>query len=544
MHRLKQALKQALDAQLNAATAGNATATDRHFRFLVGQLAIGTIGLAAFPVWLALDPGGSVVSSLAFLWLLAPIATVVIVLHTGRLGLGQLLADIALTGLVSWVVMTIAGGVSPLLALFAIVPLSSRLTGAGSADRASIFAFVGLAASLAAAALSGAVTDWATSLPTIAASAAAIGLAGWWRSPPVSETVSVASVPALIEESGDLITRHGEDGDVRAASRMAKELLGVEPDLLHGRGLAAIVHIEDRPRFDRALHDAYRSDSTIRVAYRVETKSGKKPAIEWVETTFRRTDDDAGQRSIVGVTRRVSPPIGDRDRTEPQAGEASREEVDAALRALSGFAELLAEPHVVTNSDERQNYARLMRVAGEQLAELISDSSIGIGSSAGSAADRRLSAMAREAVAMAASANPIPIDVALAVHDMPVDAPAEGCTRVILIALRAMRARAPKSSGLIVSINESEIGVRLAIAASVPQPFVQHSSGYNDRASIADFGLSESARIVAGWGGALSIQTEASSGPIITLDLPTAMPGRGGDNRNEEPWTAEVRKSA
>lgn len=548
MHRLKQALKQALDAQLNAATAGNAAATDRHFRFLVGQLAIGTIGLAAFPVWLALDPSGSVVSSLAFLWLLAPIAIVVIVLHTGRLGLGQLLADLALTGLVSWIVVTAGAAASPLLVLFAIVPLACRLGGSGSVRRAIVFALVGLGASLLLAAASGVAADWAASLPAIVVAGMAIVVAGWKSPPRIPETGVEKLTPALIEESGDLITRHSEDGDVRAASRMAKELLGVEPDLLHGRGLASIVHIEDRPHFDRAMHDACLSAATVRIAYRVEIRSTDKPAIQWVETTFRRTDEATSQRSIIGVTRRIADrhSLGDGDRSTTGVPGAAGDEIEAALRTLSGFAELLAEPYLATDSHERKAYARLMRLAGEQLAGLINDPSISLGTKAerNAVANSRLSTMAREAVAMAASANAIQIDVPSGFQDAPVDAPADACTRVILIALRAMRARTAKSSRLEIAIGESGIGVRLTIRASAPQPFVQYSSRYNDAISIVDFGLSESARIVAGWGGELSIQAQTQSGPIVTLDLPSALPGRGGDNHNEELWSAEVRKSA
>jgi signal transduction histidine kinase len=141
MHHLHETLRRVLDGQLNAATAGDSAAADRHFRFLCGQLALGVIGLAAFPVWLALGAPGSALASLSFLLLLAPLAVAAFVVRTGRLDIGQTVAAIVLTGLVLWLV-TVAGGLSsPTVILFAIVPAASRL----SAERHVIWSAAGFA---------------------------------------------------------------------------------------------------------------------------------------------------------------------------------------------------------------------------------------------------------------------------------------------------------------------------------------------------------------------------------------------------------------
>ena len=546
MHRLTQALKQALDAQLNAATTGNAAVADRHFRFLVGQLAIGTVGLAAFPVWLTLDPGGSSISSVAFLWLLAPLATIVFVLKTGRLQLGQMFASLALTGLVCWLALKTGGAPSPFVVLLAAVPLSVRLTGSeGSLREATIIAFAGLGLMVALSAFGaiGHPLDWVSSSPTLVVAGVAVGLVGFWRARGPFQGQQYGELPvSLIDEGGDLITRHDDGGDVVAASQMARELLGVEPDELHGRGMAALVNLEDRVRFDEALHQACSGEATVRIRYRIRVAGTPLARNELVETTFRRSNARLPSPSIVGVTRTVH----SADRQPPSSGFAENKEAEAALETMVGFADLLSDPRLVrAGSQEWRSYANLMRVSGEQLAAALRGSGDsgsrdhGLPVEGGS-----LFAAARKAIDLANAAGAgCPVEIATGAADAAVGMPEADSTRLILCVLLTLRRQMPADGVLAVSIGEREKRARLEIKAVAPQPFVQRRTTYNSQASIVDLGLMESAEITAKWGGDLSIESPTRFGPVVVLELPKARPDSGGQHHSEEQW-GEVRKSA
>ncbi len=129
MYALKETLRRVLDGQFTAAIAGDTVAAARHFRFLCGQLALGIIGLAAFPIWLALGAIGGAGASLAFLALLSPLAIAAFVVRTGRLEVGQNFASASLAALIASLALATGALASPSTVLFAALPLAARLGG-------------------------------------------------------------------------------------------------------------------------------------------------------------------------------------------------------------------------------------------------------------------------------------------------------------------------------------------------------------------------------------------------------------------------------
>jgi hypothetical protein len=122
---LFETIRQTLDGHIMTPSVEDAESVDRHFRFLVRQLVLGIVGLSAFPIWLALGAPGSVFATMAFFWLLAPLAIAAFVLRTNRLAAGQRLATVALTGLLVWVCAMTGGLGSPLILLFVVVTLTA-----------------------------------------------------------------------------------------------------------------------------------------------------------------------------------------------------------------------------------------------------------------------------------------------------------------------------------------------------------------------------------------------------------------------------------
>lgn len=133
MHVLKETLRRVLDGQVAPAIAEDSAVAGRHFRFLSGQLALGAVGLAAFPLWLALGAPGSVLACIAIVLLLAPLGVVAFVVRSGRIEVGQNIATGVLAALVAVVVLVTGGLSSPAVALFAAVPIAAILGGARSA---------------------------------------------------------------------------------------------------------------------------------------------------------------------------------------------------------------------------------------------------------------------------------------------------------------------------------------------------------------------------------------------------------------------------
>ena len=308
MNRLQHALRHAIDAQLNVVTAGNAVAAGQHFLFLMGQLAVAAAGLTALTIWLAVDPPSTPLAALVLLSILAPLATAVFVLRTGRLRHGQMTATLSLAGLAVWLCAVSGGLGSPFAFLFAIVPLASLLSPTPNAlKRATVVsvAGLGLCVSISILGLNGALIDWQETAQFGLLVLLLIGLAAALAARLAVRVNTPVEVPSAVSlgDSGDLVTWHNRHGDIASASGLARELLGVRPEQLIGRGMANLVHIKDRSRFDSALQSASDDAAVVRLAYRIRAESFNPPGDIWVESTFRRVHAAGGAVSIVGVTR-------------------------------------------------------------------------------------------------------------------------------------------------------------------------------------------------------------------------------------------------
>jgi PAS domain S-box-containing protein len=94
----------------------------------------------------------------------------------------------------------------------------------------------------------------------------------------------------LVENSSDVLARHGPDGTYRYVAPVCRELLGYEPAELVGRSAYELVHPEDVPVVERS-HAAVLSDPIVHaVVYRIRHRSG---AYRWFESTAHAIVDPA-----------------------------------------------------------------------------------------------------------------------------------------------------------------------------------------------------------------------------------------------------------
>ena len=112
----------------------------------------------------------------------------------------------------------------------------------------------------------------------------------------------------LVDNSADMLARHGPDGSYRYVSPACRELLGYEPRELEGRSAYELIHPDDIPAV-RDRHAALLVDDRLRtVVYRVRARDGREV---WFETTGHVIRDPASaeiveiQTSSRDVSRRI-----------------------------------------------------------------------------------------------------------------------------------------------------------------------------------------------------------------------------------------------
>jgi cell cycle sensor histidine kinase DivJ len=183
MRHLTETVRHTLDGHIMKPTIEDADTIERHYRFLVRQLVLGVIGLSAFPIWLAVGAPGSFFASLTFLWLMAPLLVAAYVLRTGQLETGRQLATVTLTGLVVSISAMSGGLASPLLLMFAVIPIAAAADGPGRPVRASLFAAIagiGLSAVLDITGAATPAANMAFSLIGFAGALLVVGAVALW----------------------------------------------------------------------------------------------------------------------------------------------------------------------------------------------------------------------------------------------------------------------------------------------------------------------------------------------------------------------------
>ncbi|MDH3579140.1 MAG: PAS domain-containing protein, partial [Hyphomicrobiales bacterium] len=238
----------------------------RHQSFIGSHLLGGFLALAAFPVYLAAVGRPSLISALAFVWLLSPIAIAKFLSRTGRLGTAHLVSAINLTGLVIFAAGLTGGVTSFLVVWMIVVPLKAALSG----DRRIVLGGIAIACAGIVALGAGSILSVlpeARSLSTdpvlmaFLSSVSALVYAGGLalsiqiihRRSEEAIRQGEARYQLLADNATDMITRHDPDGDVVFASAASFQLLGNSPQSLLGDGLFQRIHVADRPGYRTAL---------------------------------------------------------------------------------------------------------------------------------------------------------------------------------------------------------------------------------------------------------------------------------------------------
>ncbi len=393
----------------------NALAIARHQSFIASHLIGGFLALAVFPVYLAVMGQPTLLTGVAFAWLMSPILIAVFLSRTGSLGFSHLISAVNLTGLVTFAAGITGGASSFLIAWMVVVPLEAAL----SADRRVVLAAIGVASLALLALVTGEAMNILPVARTFSQEPAMLALLGSMSALVYAGglAISVQGVydrseqeirrgeqryRLLAENATDMITRHNAKGQVLFASIACEQILGVPASALTGSGLFDRIHVADRPAYLTAFGRCLDLNAPVSVEFRIKKRKAlggpegeSDDGYCWAEMRCRPVSHDDGEASsagglseeIVAVTRDIAARKAQEDQIlkardlAESANKAKTQflanmshELRTPLNAIIGFSEILNRELYGRIGEERyREYAHLIHESGEHLLSVVNE---------------------------------------------------------------------------------------------------------------------------------------------------------------------------
>lgn len=550
-------------------------AAARHQSFIASHMIGGFLALVIFPVYLAAIGQPSLLSGVAFAWLISPILIAVYLSRSGQLEHAHLISAVNLTGLVTFAASITGGMSSFLIAWMIIVPMEAAL----SADRRVVITAICIAAlallGLSLAGVAGVLpaAQTFTKEPVILAflgSMSALVYAG-------GLAVSVQNLYGqseeeirrsekryrlLAENATDMITRHNARGQVLFASIASELMLGVSSRMLLGSGLFERIHVADRPAYLNALSRSVELNESVSVEFRVRSNAsggaGNAHSVNmfhWVEMRCRpvvQTENNDGAHEIVAVTRDISARKEQEDellRARDNAESASQakthflanmsHELRTPLNAIIGFSEILSREMYGRIGEERyREYAHLIHESGEHLLSVVNEvldmSKIEAGKFDIIVEPFNVDGLVNsccEIMRHQGEKKSITIQMETGA-DMPELVADKRACKQILLNLLANAIKFTDEGGSVkvlanrlrddieLVVEDNGIGIATQDIPKLGSPFVQAESSYDRGYEGAGLGLSVVKGLVRLHGGSFDIDSELGEGTRVRIRLP------------------------
>lgn len=549
----------------------DALALARHQSFIASHLIGGSIALFAFGLYVAMTGRPSLVSMLAFAWLLSPLAIALFLSWTGRLAAAHLISAVNLAGLVT-VAAAMSGGITSfLIPWMLVVPLEAAL----SADRRVVLTAIAAAGlSLLAIAAAG-EAGLLPPAPVLWVDSAALALLGSLSAVIYAGGLAVAvqvvhrqseeairvgedRYRLLAENATDMITRHNARGDVVFASLGGGQIIGEPTRHLLGRGLLDRVHVSDRPQFLSALAAcaARGDDPSVEFRLRRGPLLGEQSRghFVWVEMRCRRIEGPDGAAEIVAVTRDISERkqqeielLKARDEAETASLAKTRflanvsHELRTPLNAIIGFSEIIMrELYGPLGQDRYRDYARLIHESGAHLLSVVNEildmSKIEAGKFKIFAEPFAIETVVTpccEIMRHGAEQKSIRLQMDIEPNLPELVADKRACKQMLLNLLSnaikftghggSVRVSARRRGSMLeLAVADTGIGISHEDLPKLGNPFVQAETSYNRNFEGAGLGLSVVKGLAALHGGRMEIESELNCGTIARVLLPFA----------------------
>ncbi|MEX2035314.1 MAG: PAS domain-containing sensor histidine kinase [Xanthobacteraceae bacterium] len=579
---LLKPIRDYVDTLVHPSVRHDVLTASRHRAFIAPRLLGSVIALAAFPLYIVARGVPGTLEVLVFAWLVLPILTAYYLSRTGQYESAHVLSSLALTGLVTAVAAD-TGGIDSFAAIWlVIVPLEAALSASRRVVAiASTFAMLaaglllllGIQDLLPSAGSAASEVGALAALGIVSASLYATGLALG------AESLARTSVWLLYAEEDryrllarnmtDVITRHGRNGAVMFVSPAAETLFGTPVDGLLGHRLFDRVHVADRPAYLTALADAAALGEARSVEFRVRRdppehgrlgpeSPGPSGTVQfiWVEMRCRPLDSAGGstgaEPEVVAVMRDVT-----ERKLQEQALEEARAEADRAnaakvkflanmshelrtpLNAIIGFSDMLMnEDKMRLGVAQRQEYAQLINDSGTHLLSVVNGI---LDMSKMETGDFEISpepfapapVLGNCCDLLALKAREAGLDLALQLPgDLPEIVADKRAFKQILINLisnavkftnrggRVTVAAKPEAGGLLVTVQDTGVGISAEDLPRVGRPFFQARAAYDRRHDGTGLGLSIVHGLVTLHGGHMDIASRLGEGTRVTVRLP------------------------
>jgi cell cycle sensor histidine kinase DivJ len=567
---LLKSIRDYVDTLVHPSALNDALTASRHRAFIAPRLLGSVVALAAFPIYIALRGVPGTLEVLVFAWLVLPILTAYYLSRTGRYESAHVLSSLALTGLVTAVAAE-TGGISSFAAIWlVVVPLEAAL----SASRrvvalASTFALVaaGLLHALGTQALlppaSGSEMQTFAALGVVSAALYATGLALG------AESLARTSFWLLYAEEDryrllarnmtDVITRHGQSGEVLFVSPAAEALFGAKVSELHGHHLFDRVHVTDRPAYLTALADAAALGEARSVEFRARRDAPSDqpvaPPLIWVEMRCRRLEranGEAGAPEVVAVMRdvterKVQEQVLDRTRAEADQANAAKvkflanmsHELRTPLNAIIGFSDMLMnEQRMRLDGARRQEYAKLINDSGAHLLAVVNGildmSKMETGDfeiAPEPFAPAQVIGNCCDLLALKARECGLELVVRLPAHLPEITADKRAFRQILLNLVsnavkfterggRIIVAATIEAADIVVAVEDTGVGISADDLPRVGRPFFQARGAYDRRHDGTGLGLSIVQGLVALHGGEMNIASRLGEGTRVSVRLP------------------------
>ncbi|MEO3387860.1 PAS domain-containing sensor histidine kinase [Mesorhizobium sp. CAU 1741] len=344
------------------------------------------------------------------------------------------------------------------------------------------------------------------------------------------------------------------NGEVDSISAPARDLLGVEPDLLLGSGLFERIHVADRVAFLCAVADARDGGRARRLPVRMRMpvqSCGSAGGYKTFEVELLR--GRAGGETVVALIRDGSELAALREElTQAQDAAGAMEiaksrflaavshELRTPLNAIIGFSDMLLHPEISGKLAAKQaDHVTVIRDAGNHLLSVVNAildvSKIESGSYQISVEPFELAPaveLCRAMLQPQAAEKHITLTVNVPSDIGEVSGDQRAVQQILLNLLSnaikftpdggSVSVTASRVDGMVrVFVNDTGIGIAADDLNKLGRPFMQIQNDYTRQYQGTGLGLSLVKGLVALHGGSMSIESAPGMGTTVAVGLPT-----------------------
>jgi cell cycle sensor histidine kinase DivJ len=541
----------------------NALHMMRHHAFAAPRVAWGVAALSALPFYLFAwgPPGAHHVALIC--WFAAPIAASYIMLRTRRQEVASLFSAAALIALALSVYALGAGAAYASLWL-ALAIVEGAFAGYHRVKLIALACAVaaGIILVLAPAAGPLSASQNAAGVAAALSYAAMLALCSAWTAADSShrKNADEGHYDLLARHMSDVISRVRRNGVVTFISPAAERILGVPTRELMGHGLFDRIHVADRPAWLKAISDVAETRHPCSVEFRirchteVDGRSARQEFL-WLEmrcSALDVRDARSGQQDVVAVLRDVGSRKSQQQAVESARAEAERanaakthflatmsHELRTPLNAVIGFSEILCQEQAIpVDAARRFEYARLIHDSGCHLLSVVNlvldMSKIESGNFEITPEPFLPTSVLRsccDLLALKAAESGLDL-VAHVQEGLPeITADKRALKQILLNILTNAVKFTPRGgcvilsakatdSELIITVEDSGIGISVADLKRVGDPFFQVRDSYDRPYDGTGLGLSIVKGLLALHGGKLDIASALGKGTHVTIRLP------------------------